>query len=149
MEFGLPAYLAGFFDGEGCIWANQSGIRLQIGQINPAPLKLFAERYGIPIYRVRRDNRKASYRDVYTWQTGKHDVIRTALTEWMPYLTVKRDEAIVALQFLDTYDVERATDDIKQLRAELADRLRFLKRRDYSPEALAEAKAEEYFAEAI
>jgi hypothetical protein len=68
----------------------------------------------------------------------------------LPYLEVKQDEAEVALAYqalVAPYGSAGIPDDIRAQRQSLDERLRYLKRREYSPETLAARAADEYFGE--
>jgi len=140
------AYLAGFFDGEGCIQINKGSLRLAVCQLNPEPLKMFQARYGGQIYHRASG---PTTRFAYVWNvmaTGTS----AALRELLPHLVVKREEAETAIAYLDTFDGYTrggVPDGVRFHRAELADRLKFLKARDYAPNTLAVQVVEDYFAE--
>lgn len=142
------AYLAGFFDGEGCIQINKGSLRLAVCQLNPKPLEMLQARYGGQIHHRPAG---ATTRFAYVWSVMARGG-GEALRELSPHLIVKRDEAEVALQYLDTfsgYTRNGVPDDVRFTRSELANRLRFLKARDYAPDTLAAQVVEDYFAEAI
>jgi hypothetical protein len=94
------AYLAGFFDGEGCVMTRRGSggyweLRLSVGQIDPAPLYLLQGRFGGGIY---RKSKGLLGRQVWAWViTG--DKAAKALEALAPHLIVKRDQALLALEF--------------------------------------------------
>jgi hypothetical protein len=113
-------YIAGFFDGEGCIVinVNQTGyayVQCIIGQRNPEPLELIKEVFG-----------GGAVRKVTAGKNGQHHSLNvngykayTMLAELLPYLIVKRSQAELAIQF-------RIADE--EERAEIKTNLRLLKR---------------------
>lgn len=87
------AYLAGFFDGEGCIWINCSGnYQLQIGvaQKYPAVLHRYVNLWGGKIYNANGCHR---------WMPGARESEKV-LRDLLPYLYEKKSQAILALMFL-------------------------------------------------
>lgn len=91
------AYIAGFFDGEGCISVHFASaehkntiLRASITQNVPEPLEMIQELFGGSLCRT---NKKAIQLSI----NGKkaHIFLETIL----PYLTVKREQALVAIQF--------------------------------------------------
>ncbi len=98
------AYLAGFFDGEGCVGVYKKGqhknheVRISIAQVDPKPIQLFQSVFGgnIGIQKGNYENRfgiKDLFRLQYTGNRAK-DV----LANLYPYLIVKREKAAVALE---------------------------------------------------
>jgi len=111
------AWAAGLFDGEGCISIGRTRNAKAVGR--PAQCRLFY----IPRLLVRMTSvgslrhfqrafhagtisgpelnpRHITYRPVYTWSIRTRDGIQTILMAMLPYLTVKRREALLMLQFL-------------------------------------------------
>ena len=90
-------YLAGFFDGEGSISFERRGVlRICVGQINPVPLRLFKQRYGGQLTRIRRKNPK--HRDIYLWMVAAKQCVQV-LQDLLPYLRVKRRQALLGLSW--------------------------------------------------
>ena len=92
-------YLAGFFDGEGCIDSSQGKIRLKITQKDtPDSRSLFAQiqnEWGGCIY---TDNRGIS---VLRWVGRKGQPILEAM---LPHLRLKTTQAVLALQWMKKMD---------------------------------------------
>jgi len=117
------AWMAGFFDGEGCILVHRTGrsvagtLVITINNTHPKALRSFARAFGGRAHRNQwQDPRKI--KDMWRWSVSGIRAIR-ALEIMMPYLLVKKPEARVALRFFN-----------KKLSFESADsRLRFLKRK--------------------
>jgi hypothetical protein len=101
------AYLAGFFDGEGfiiiCKDKSRVGnvnyrVRIGVSQVVVTPILLFKEYFGGLIqYQKRPESTK--HRDIFTWQQHSQKAAY-ALTTMLPYLTVKREQAEFALNFI-------------------------------------------------
>jgi hypothetical protein len=93
------SYLAGFFDGEGSIVirANDHTIYLQVNvtQTDPRPLQLYVDLFG---GRVSKMHDKSYWKKSYIWQISSHKAA-AALEKMLPYLTVKKAQAELALEF--------------------------------------------------
>jgi hypothetical protein len=89
------AYLAGFFDGEGCIWLSTSGgkyfqIHLAVAQKYPAVLDRFVALWGGRVYPDRC---------AFRWRPRVKDMERV-LRDLLPYLAEKKTQAILAILYL-------------------------------------------------
>jgi LAGLIDADG endonuclease len=98
-----PQWLAGFFDGEGCISSNFDKnselhhIRVSIAQKNPIVLVLISLKFPTKIYSFK--HKKGNIWHELRW------VGRTAkpILEYIKdSLTIKRQQAILALEFIET-----------------------------------------------
>jgi len=95
------AYLAGFFDGEGCvsiILNSKSGaltLTVSISQLDPRPLILCQKRFGGSLHR-ERDHR--GFRTRVSWQTSSRLAL-AALEQLRPYLIVKGEEADIGISY--------------------------------------------------
>ena len=134
------AYLAGFFDGEGCITIGkftnkrtgnlEYGLTVETTQCNPEPLwtmkMLFGGYVGI------KQSTNTGYKRLYRHQAGRRKA-RYFLESLLPYLIVKREEALVALEFCDLYDQKRKflTDEILEKREIYRNRLSLLKKKEF------------------
>jgi hypothetical protein len=108
-------YLAGFLDGEGSIGVYRSSHRrdragalrasrstsrlamLQASGYRREPLDMLVARFGGTLTRAYLPSRG---RHVYHWRCYQQDAVARALTDLIPFLTVKRGEAEMALAFL-------------------------------------------------
>lgn len=129
------AYLAGFFDGEGCVSivrnskTNNLTLTVSISQLNPLPLFLCQRRFGGSIHRERGTR---GFRNRVSWQTASRLAV-AALKAMRPYLMVKADEADVAIAYQQRVadwvggdkDVERS------IRMEMRDSIAAMKQRSY------------------
>jgi len=99
-------YIAGFFDGEGCIYASQrvdkkgynsSTLKIQIAQCNLEVLELIQQKYGGSILE-HKNKMKANWRQAWVWQVPAHKAV-AFLESVLPYLVVKKEQAELALEF--------------------------------------------------
>lgn len=103
------AYLAGFFDADGCVVLatrklprmNTPGVyhrlRLQVAGVDPTPLQLFQQRWGGSLGSLQPP--KPTQRRYYQWVLDNNQKVHHALEEMLPYLTVKRRQARLALRY--------------------------------------------------
>jgi hypothetical protein len=97
-----PAYLAGFFDGEGCIRVNKTPTEhspsyhliVTIANNDRSILDSCLKLYG-------GDVRKKDKRDCYSWSLFNKVHIKQFLLDALPYLVVKRDEALSGMDYID------------------------------------------------
>lgn len=99
-------YLAGFFDGEGCVSIiknNRNGRRsptyvlvVAVSGTNPVPLRAFLDRFGGGLYskKVYRKNHTASF----MWIVQARPAL-AFLAEIEPLLVVKRQDASIGIEF--------------------------------------------------
>lgn len=100
-----PQYVAGFFDGEGCIIvAKDSGarhnkrpsyvLRVDVANTDYRVLEMLQREFGGNIARSHGKNRPC-----YNWQVNAQ--LAKKFLEWVrPYLTVKAEQAWLALEFM-------------------------------------------------
>lgn len=101
-DIAILAYLAGFFDGEGCITTqtgNGVSLRVTAAQIDPAPLLLLQRYFGGHVYPPYGSNSAS------TWVVSAREGT-TFLKAVGPLLLVKRRQAELALQMQEA-DFER------------------------------------------
>lgn len=101
------AYLAGFFDGEGTIIICKDksrlgnvNYRLRVGasQVIPAPITMLQDKFG-GLTQIHKKS-SLSHRDIFTWQLHSQKA-KEFLKCLLPYLTVKRDQAMFAITWVD------------------------------------------------
>lgn len=123
-------YIAGFFDGEGCITIHSRNyqLRLLIGNTYINVLKNIQDTCGGRIYR----NEKKKYKKLsYVWETSSNNAI-SFLESILPYLIVKKEEALIALDFERTKTYKkRLTQDEIDSREGYMRRLKSLKNVSY------------------
>jgi hypothetical protein len=93
-------YLAGFFDGEGCIDGNRRGaawgLRVSASNTDERPLRRLQSVFGGSIYSKRQGDR----RSCSVWQASGRKAARF-LEVLLPYLVVKRAQAEAGLRLYD------------------------------------------------
>jgi hypothetical protein len=137
------AYLAGFFDGEGCIQINKSlrkdrinsryWVTISAVQVFPTPLLKLQKLFGGQI-NVRSDI--ASHRNLGCWRI-QGTKAKIFLETMIPFLDVKREEAELALEFANILSRDRGyrktpltLEEITQ-RDDLKQRVHSIKKRNY------------------
>lgn len=98
-------FLAGFFDGEGCIMIQRYihppprrpsyALVLRVGSTTPHILGLFQHMYGGTRIEDRTGKRKRPY---ITWELRNKGAARL-LRRWLPYLIVHKRQALLGLEF--------------------------------------------------
>ena len=111
------AYMAGFFDGEGCVLPDA----IQVDNTCPHPLELFRDTWGGKIILKKKQNGVA--RTQYRW-VSYGETARTAARDMLPYLKEKKSQAEIFLTMLE-YPKASAP------REYCVRQLKFLKRIDY------------------
>lgn len=97
-----PAYLAGFFDGEGCIRVNKTKtdkspnyhLIVTIANNDRSILDSCLKIYG-------GDVREKGKGNCYSWSLFNKVHIKQFLLDTLPYLVVKRDEALAGVGYID------------------------------------------------
>jgi hypothetical protein len=97
-----PAYMAGFFDGEGCIRVNKTctptttnyHLIVTIANNDQSILDSCLEIYG-------GDVRSKGKRECYSWSLFNKVNIKRFLLDTLPYLIVKREEALEGMKYID------------------------------------------------
>lgn len=94
-------YLAGFFDGEGCVniqrpdRAGRQSLVVQVSNTQPAVLWLYQDRWNGRI--IDRDNGPNRKR-LSVWRTYSVDAL-AALTDMLPHLIIKKGAAEIGIEF--------------------------------------------------
>lgn len=106
MDSHILAYLAGIVDGEGYIGIKRSATpkhqvsprfceRIQVRMIHEDSIKLLHETLGGNYYRERMGQRRG--RPLFCWQASDAQAANV-LTALLPYLRIKRENAMAALE---------------------------------------------------
>ena len=87
----LLIWMAGFFDGEGCVHQKNGRLAIEanVAQKHHYILEVFQKHFGGGIYEI-------SPVGCYQWMAPKENSVRF-LKAVLPYLTIKLDEAVIAL----------------------------------------------------
>src|SRR5712671_5446996 len=114
----LP-YIAGFFDGEGCVslcYCNRRkrksmdghvmGFKLIAGVSNTDPnvLLMLQSMYGGDLCLSNVRNTNPNHKRVYAWKVTARDTTKAFLTAIEPFCLVKKDQILIALRYLDTVE---------------------------------------------
>jgi hypothetical protein len=130
------SYLAGLFDGEGCISIcerkdakgdNAFIFCIQITNTNTDLMKWLVSHFGGVYYSQDGKSRKANWKPSYRWRVKGRKNEEEFLLGVLPYLVVKREQALLALEFVRLFQVKDTT-----RRLEIATKMRELNRRGIS-----------------
>lgn len=89
-------YYAGFFDGEGCITIERKNLRIVVGGTYRPILEDMKADIGGNIHVLIHDHPR--YKDAWTWHCY-NDTAEKFLESCLPYFSVKKAEALKALEF--------------------------------------------------
>lgn len=100
-EMTFLAWVAGYFDGEGCVHirAWNRGVELSIVNTDPNTLHSIRERFGFGALRVLREPTDR-HRKQYVWKVVKLADVRSFLIRVRPYLTTKAQKADLAIAYI-------------------------------------------------
>jgi hypothetical protein len=137
------AYFAGFFDGEGCVgiyikkrkqWKHpHHRLDVYITNTHPGPLRKLMSLFGgeIHVHVKQQPHHKTAWR--WNLQSRKAEEF---LQQILPFLIVKKDEALLALEFRKTQIREKKsywiTDDVLLIRDQYQKDISALKQRTYT-----------------
>lgn len=115
------SYLAGYFDGEGCIFINYSPYSLAykvlctISSKDKAVLNIFYNTYGGKLYGY--EDRKIVSGIFYQWRLMSSKVA-PFLNDILPHLILKKSQALVALRFQESMTNRSRSMHTRKLSAE-------------------------------
>lgn len=112
-------YMAGFFDGEGCIRINKRirgtyteyMVFVTVGQKDGAIIDWMVENYGGGSYYIKRDGS-------YVW-TATNKIAHEFLKRITPYLKYKKPQAEIAINFIEGRNEGKKTSPAEKVRREL------------------------------
>lgn len=115
------AYIAGYVDGEGCIYVDSSThvLRLQINTCYPGILHWIHENFGGPPVNPCRQRKQENHRNTYRWAISGA-VLKPFLIGILPYAREKKSQIKLGLDYLASGD--------KLKKAEIAIQIKALKR---------------------
>lgn len=131
------SYLAGLFDGEGCISICTNNTHtgtgyvfcIQITNTNQKLMKWLIEHFGGVYYSQDGTSRPAHWKPSFRWRVKGRKNEEEFLLGVLPYLVVKREQALLALEFVrGWYERDPAW------RNEIATKMKILNRRGISLE---------------
>jgi LAGLIDADG endonuclease len=149
-----PEYLAGFFDGEGCIdcqymYPKQAPgvfyvrprLRVTLADVGRAVLEDLQKTYGGHLY--HRSSKKATQSDSTSWELATKQGIKNVLVTISPYLIIKREQALLVMWWLDNasggYSGRGHRTQMTEARKLFADEVKLMKR---DPQRLSERAVE-------
>ena len=99
----FAAWLAGFFDGEGCVYIPQTpGIELSIANTNREVIEAIHRRLAIGIImEVTFD--QEGWKTKYHWRVRTYDEAYALLKIIRPYLTIKASKADQAIEIIQQF----------------------------------------------
>lgn len=138
-----PEYLAGFFDGEGCIDTQRMYPKGREGQLYVRPrvrlavaasaasvLVALSEQYGGHL--ASRTASKRSQQDSVSWELLNRDAMVSILTVMEPYMVLKKHQARLALWWLEhaagRYSGRGSGAKVPEARQFFADELKAMKK---------------------
>ena len=119
-------WLAGFFDGEGCVYLPPSGVGVEVsiaGTCREA-IESIHRRIGFGIVtEIRFENVGGRWKTKYHWRVRNYPHAHRVLTLLLPHLTIKADVAARALERIAPNmarreAMERRNNEMRRLRAE-------------------------------
>lgn len=96
------AYLAGFFDGEGCVTIagpddkQRQALQIVVANTEPDVLRLFQARWGGTM--ALRPSRNERHKRLWDWKLCSQNAV-VALNELLPHLHLKGSRAEIAIRF--------------------------------------------------
>jgi hypothetical protein len=132
------SYLAGLFDGEGCISIcerkdkqgdNAFIFCIQITNTNTTLMKWLVQHFGGVYYPQDGKSRNPKWKPSFRWRVKGRKNEEEFLLGVLPYLVIKREQAILALEFVRMWQEKNP---IRRL--EIAQRMRELNHRGVSVE---------------
>lgn len=139
------SYLAGFFDGEGCIYINkfqdkrkhcrtkyQFALAVSVSNVDPRPLRLFRENFGGYIRKKPQKNHP-KWRIAWEWKASSN-AAEVFLQHALPYFINKKEEAELALEYKKDFvnhSGRRRTNEENEKRDNYYKKMRLLKRREW------------------
>lgn len=109
MDTNQLSYCAGIVDGEGSIYLGKSKSKirpgLSISMNDKHSLELFKELFGGKIRignkRIKLDSKNNTYARAYIISFGSYSKIKEILTYLLPFLRVKKEQALTMLDFIE------------------------------------------------
>ena len=134
LEYTQRAYAAGVIDCDGSIFIASSGkqrhcfLRVAVYNTRKGLIEWFVGNYGGSINKVKRGGRSAEY----SWSAHGKDAA-VVLMDILPYLVIKREQALIGIEFASTIAAEGTNtslpNEVRALRERLRIRIRELNRK--------------------
>jgi hypothetical protein len=136
LELGHRGFVAGVLDCDGSIWISNSAngkrrkytLRVSVSNTRYPLVGWFADTFGGKVYEYAKRN--DTCKNEYRWQVGGQSAL-PVLNAALPYLVIKREQALIALEFLSTVSTTKLPipESFYLLRGELYERMRELNKR--------------------
>jgi len=136
LEPGYRGYVAGVLDCDGSIWigANRKNkhvqytLRVSVTNTRPALPQWFADHFGGKALTYRKNSER--WKDEYRWQASGLTAL-PVLQLCLPYLVIKRRQALVGLEFASTIipGQRHLPESFRTLREELYNRMTALNKK--------------------
>jgi hypothetical protein len=143
-------YIAGFFDGEGCVSlcyckrrkrksmeGYVMGFKLIAGISNTDPIVLLILQamYGGDLNVSNRKNANPNHKRAYVWKVTGRDTMKAFLSSIEPFVLVKRAQVLLALRYLETMEVpgKRLQQVVWDIRVQCYKEMQALNRRGLLP----------------
>lgn len=99
-------YIAGFFDGEGCIVARPKNgksihIHISIGQKDSSILRIIQTYFGYGLLNKMATSKTNPNRDIWRYRIVKTELVLDFLKKINPYLIDKKKQSELAIEFLN------------------------------------------------
>ena len=120
-------YLAGFFDGEGCIGLENvkalkaHKLQIQVDNIHKDQLLMFKKLFGGSMYLVLRNKYNPNHHDIWCWKLADRKA-EYFLKTISPYLITKKKQALIALEYRKLDKLSNIP-NIKQMNNETKDKM--------------------------
>lgn len=139
------AYLSGLFDGEGTFSIyphkgistsgkpyDSTAIRIEISNTKIELVEWLIEHFGGQYYVAKRKNQ--NHNDEFSWRPKGRKNSETLLLGILPYLVIKRNQALVALEYVRLPHNNGYDESLAQKRKELMIKMQLLNKRGKSVE---------------
>jgi hypothetical protein len=132
------AWAAGFIDGEGCFGiyplrnsqmahGTKHEVSIRVGQTTVEPLEILSDLFGGAIH--ERRNSEPNRKKLFQWKVVGPVKMAVVVETVLPYLVVKKRQAVVIRAFCDLPSENPITDSLFAKRQRLSDEIRVLNKR--------------------
>jgi hypothetical protein len=109
MDKNIISYAAGFFDGDGCITTSgNTGFRITLSNTDKRVLEFFQNNFGGSINNQHLPQ-NPKHNIAWKWVQAKRADVLSTLVLFEPFLISKKEQAQIAIQYLQKYDIEMKT----------------------------------------
>ena len=125
-------YLAGYFDGEGCVTFKFSkkgrcpAINIQVASADKEVLEKFSQRFGGKVLPMTYLLKKTNLSDMFKWRLSDAKLIFDFARQLLPHVIVKHRQLEIALEYAETVDRKHGVKDKIPKRLNFVEELRVL-----------------------